>query len=317
MSRYTYAILGAMMALSPLKAVDDHFSFTQNMSPHDQEAIGLKDRSVAEQRSLEKWIDLWTIKVVNQVLLMGCQCDTSECIHAIFNRIPADAWRRSSKGDETGGPQTPQTPQGPNVFSENNGRQPTYIPPQNLDVPQKPWPPATDKYMKAQAPQPGVPLGQPSLILEVMQNGAYLKLNDGTIWEVSPTDRSTSAILQPFDQVQLSQSIVPERFQIIDMTQNQRVEVMKPGTPPAPINPVQLDKNLQPANYFIDNNLDNGQTLVLQNGLVLKVRVGDAVRISRNWPAGTAVQISQVGGGYPYSIRNIQTGDIVQAQLQR
>lgn len=315
MSRYTHAIFGALLALSPLQAVEDHFTFTQNMSDHDQEAIGLKDLNIAQQRSLEKWLDLWTIKVVNQVLMMGCECDTSECIHAIFNRIPAETWRKPSR-DDRDKTQTPQNPAAPNTFNETN-KQPTYLPPQNLDAPQKPWVPDTEKYIKQTTPQPGVPLGQPSLLLEIMQNGAYLKLNDGTLWEVSPTDRGTAGALQPFDQVQLMQSVVPGRFQIIDMTQNQRVEVMKPGTPPAPINPVQLDKNLQPANYFIDNNLDTGQTLVLQNGLVLKIRVGDAVRISRNWPPGTAVQISQVGGAYPYSIRNIQTGDIVQAQLQK
>ena len=313
MNRYLYAAIGALIILNPLAADETNFTFVQNMSAHDQQAIGLPNLSAPEQRSLEKWIDLWTIKVVNQVLTMGCQCDSKECLHAIFNRIPADNWQRS-RMDKNANNQTqiPQTP-----MQQNAHLSQPFHPPQNLETPQKPWQPATEKYIKPSQTQPGVSLGQPALLLEIMQNGAYLKLNDGTIWEVSPTDRGSSAIWQPFDQVQLTQSAVPGRFQLIDMTQNQRVEVMKPGTPPLPINPVQLDKNLQPTNYFIDNNLDNGQTLILQNGLVMKIRVGDAVRISRNWTSGTAVQISQVGGAYPYSVRNLQTGDIVQAQLQK
>ena len=219
-NRYIYPVIGAFLALAPLAAEEMHFTFVQNMSDHDQKAVGLQNLTGPEQRSLERWIDLWTVKVVNQVLTMGCECDTHECLRTIFNRIPAESWRRSTKIQETTVPMTPETP----IQNANP-------PPQNLSAPQKIWPPATDKYMKPPQPQPGVPLGQPALILENMQNGTYVKLNDGTIWEVSTVDRGTSSVFQPFDQVQLVQSAVPGRFQLIDMTQNTRVEVVKPGTP--------------------------------------------------------------------------------------
>ncbi len=313
MNRYIYVAIGTLIALGPLAADDDHFTFTQNMSAHDQNAIGLQNLSAPEQRSLEKWIDLWTNKIVNQVLIMGCECDTRECLHSIFNRVPSENMRRPGKDNKNIILPSSEDFQQP----LNVSKQPLSRPPQNSDSAQQPWQSPTEKYIKPQQQQAGVPLGQTSLVSEIMQNGGYVKLNDGTVWEVSQNDRASSANWQPFDQVQLAQSSVPGRFQLIDMTQNQRVEVVKPGTAPAPINPAQMDKNLQPANYFVDNNLDNGQKLVLQNGLVLNVRVGDAVRTSRNWATGTAVQISQVGGAYPYSVRNIQTGEIVQAQLQK
>ncbi len=54
------------------------------MTMADQASTGVAGLTSEGRAGLEEWINLWTVKAINQVLSMGCKCTAQECLAALI-----------------------------------------------------------------------------------------------------------------------------------------------------------------------------------------------------------------------------------------
>lgn len=293
--RYLTTVLYALcLALLPALSLsaETRFTIQAMMGPGDQEAIGIDKLDPEEQAALEEWINLWTIKTINQVKADNCQCTTEECMSRINQRtsnipIPKPEVKGSSL-EETD-------------YDENRPfNRPERI--QHID------------------PVERIQEKDFNKLTEILRNGGVIRLDNGSTWEVIPSDQNTASKWARYDKVRIEASSVYSRYTMNNLTRKQKIQVTQPGqathTDPYLNDPFRKDPYRRAMTYNIRNILDSGGTVILDNGGVYEVKMSDR-KISRDWAPGTAVEIFKKGGNYPISLKAVLTGDNVQVREKR
>ncbi len=239
------------------------------MNANDQQSSGVSGLSSQARDNLEEWINLWTVRAINQVIAMGCRCTAQQCLAAL-------------------------------ISGESNQY-------------------ATDPFGQPIARNPVVQQEQIdfSLLTDNARNGGLILLNDGSIWQVDPNDQPRAAAWRRMDHIQTNPQDSYGHFTLVNITRNDQVGVTRPNEAVRPGNPFLSDTYRQSHTFSVRTNVNNGEVLILDNGLAYSIRLSDRDKYSKFWSAGTPVSISRKGGLYPFSLQNALTGDTVEADTRR
>ncbi len=254
------------------------YSLDDIMGAGDQNAAGINTLNAQQLANLEEWINLWTVKTINQVLLMGCKCTTQDCLTALVGRMPTSQMYAQQQ----------ESPQQPAPVQEQRSNNP---------------------YVNQEQ-------GNYSLLTENLRNGGLLRLDDGSMWQVSPTDQTRAAAWHRADRIQVQPGQSYGQFTLFNLTRNSQVNAARPGEAIRPGNPFLGDTFRQTHTFSVRQNLNDGEVLILDDGNAYVVRLPDRYKYSKFWAPGTPVVVTRQGGLYPYSLKNSQTGNFVQADLQ-
>lgn len=252
------------------------------IGPGDQQSMGLNKLDPDQQAALEAWINLWTIKTINQVLSMGCQCTTGECLNALYQNTASG--------------------QIDNIPSD------------------RPMPFRRPDRLRSNDSVQQIETKDFSTISEILRNGGVIRLDNGAVWEVAPGFQVKASTWRRLDKVQLRPSTVYGRFVLNNLTRHQQIEVTQPGDPthtdPYRSDPFRTDLYRAANTFVVRNILDEGETLILDNGSVFEVRLSDRKKYVKYWHPGISVEIFKKGGTYPFSLKEVQSGDSVSAKLK-
>lgn len=259
------------------------FRISSLMGPGDQQSIGIEKLTPDEQAALEAWVNLWTIKTINQVLSMGCQCTTQDCLNALFQNTAA-------------------------------GQIPEQMPSDRSIPFQRPTPlRKTDSVKKIEEKDF-------STITDVLRSGGNIRLDNGGVWETSPGFQAQASGWRRGDKVQLRASTVYGRYVLYNLTRKQQIEVTQPGDPmhtdPYRSDPLRTDLYRAANTFNLKNNLNEGEIIMLDNGATFEIRLSDRRKYTRYWHPGMQIEVGRKGGLYPFSLKVLENGDTVEAKLK-
>ena len=100
-----------------------------------------------------------------------------------------------------------------------------------------------------------------------------------------------------------------------NLTTSQQVRVMHPGQA-LRLDPFLGDTYRKAITKNVRENLNNGATIILDDGSSFEIRLSDRSSITSQWGPGTIVQVTKKGGMYPYSLKSAQNGDTAEARLK-
>lgn len=270
-----------LLLLSSSLVAEPQVQLEALMGPRDQQSIGLSRLSAEERAALEAWINLWTIKTINQVLSMGCQCTTTECLRSLYQNVA------------------------PNMAPENEDRSTPFYRPARLR--------STDSAQQIEAKDF-------SRVVNILRNGGIVRLDNGSVWEVASNFQSQASSWKRSDKVQLRPGSAYGRFVLNNLTRHQQIEVSQPGDPthtdPYRSDPFRTDLYRAANTFILRNVINEGETVLLDNGSAFEVRLADRRRYVKFWHPGMSIEIFKKGGSYPYSLKDVQSGESVSARLK-
>lgn len=288
--RTTFHLLICLWLGFAAPAFSQQFTLSNLMGSGDQNAIGINRLSPNEQQALEAWVNLWTIKTINHVIAKGCGCTAQECMNSLYQTTAGGASFE------------PQPRANPEIYEE---RQDFYERRQDVER----------DHFRPQTSTEKIEHTDYQLITDILRAGGLIRLNNGTVWEVVPTDQAISQRWQRRDKVQLRPGNEYGQYSLINLSLQQQVQVAHPGQA-LRLDPFLGDTYRKAITKTVRDNVNQGALIILDDGTTFEVRLSDRGRISRTWDPGSVVQVTKKGGAYPYSLLNAATGDSVEARLK-
>jgi hypothetical protein len=149
---------------------------------------------------------------------------------------------------------------------------------------------------------------------KIRNDGEFVELKDGSIWQVSPVFRYLTTTWQRDQTIEIKKSDNVRHPYVLHNIDNEQVVQADLKQPPSPSG----QKKSESAEYYqgsftLSSTSEQGDVLYLDNGSAWKVAPMDMYR-SRNWKVNDRIKV-QKGDNilYQYRLQNLDTGEIALA----